>query len=119
LEIGGPSALFRSGQRFSIYRSLSALDAANYASSMQWDSSATWDEGIRRSFVLEAADLADIDTGTYDAVLTSHVIEHLADPLSALQEWHGVLRPSGRIVVVAPHKDGTFDHLGPVTPLHT
>jgi SAM-dependent methyltransferase len=119
LEIGGPSALFRSDGRFPIYRSLSALDAANYASSTLWDSSATWDEGIRpgRSFVLEAAVLAGIDTGAYDAVLTSHVIEHLADPLSALQEWHRVLRPSGRIVIVAPHKDGTFDHLRPVTPL--
>jgi SAM-dependent methyltransferase len=119
LEIGGPSILFYSGGRFPMYRFVGELDAANYASSTLWDSSARWEEGIRpsRLFVLEATDLASIDTGTYDAVLTSHVIEHLADPVGALEEWHRVLRPGGRLVIVAPHKDGTFDHLRPVTPL--
>lgn len=56
-------------------------------------------------------------TGAYEVVLSSHTIEHTANPLKALAEWRRVLTPDGLLVLIAPHKDRTFDHRRPVTRL--
>lgn len=37
-----------------------------------------------------------------DAVYSSHCLEHIADHLRAIQEWHRVLRVGGHIITVVP-----------------
>jgi len=44
-----------------------------------------------------------------DAVVASHVIEHVANPIAALVEFQRVLRPGGRLVLVVPDREHTFD----------
>jgi glycosyltransferase involved in cell wall biosynthesis/SAM-dependent methyltransferase len=53
------------------------------------------------------ADLAHVPVpdASFDAVLCSEVIEHLADPLPAVRELRRVLRPGGRLAVTVPHAD--------------
>ena len=48
-------------------------------------------------------------------VATSHVLEHVANPLAALKEWHRVLRHGGIIYAVVPDRRLTFDHPRPLT----
>lgn len=43
--------------------------------------------------------------GTYDAVHSSHCLEHMHDPQSALLEWWALLKPGGYMVTVVPHED--------------
>jgi SAM-dependent methyltransferase len=54
---------------------------------------------------------------SYDFVLASHMLEHTANPLATLAEWRRVLKPGGGLVLVLPHRDGTFDHRRSVTTL--
>lgn len=40
--------------------------------------------------------------GAFDAVFTSHLIEHLANPVAALREWLRVVRVGGHVANVIP-----------------
>ena len=53
--------------------------------------------------------------GAVDFVLASHVIEHFPDPIRALKEWVRVARRY--VVVIAPHRERTFDRDREVTPV--
>jgi SAM-dependent methyltransferase len=123
LEIGGPSAWFRSGGKLPAYEVLGSIDGCNYAAGTLWGEAA--DDGVYapegtprgRMFILEAGDLGPIEPESYDALLASHVIEHLANPIAAVREWRRVVRPGGHMLLVAPHKERTFDRRRPVTTL--
>ncbi len=58
-----------------------------------------------------------VGTGSYDFVLASHVLEHVANPLRALREWKRVLKPEGVLLVLVPDKLTTFDHRRPFTTI--
>jgi len=42
---------------------------------------------------------------SYDCVYSSHCLEHMNDPRSALRLWWALLRPGGHLVLVVPHED--------------
>lgn len=52
-----------------------------------------------------------------DYVASSHVLEHVANPIAALAEWYRVLRPGGIIYLVVPDRRYTFDHRRPPTTI--
>ena len=41
--------------------------------------------------------------GAFDEVRVIHVIEHLSDVIKAMEEFHRVLVPGGRVFLVTPH----------------
>jgi len=51
----------------------------------------------------------------FDFVISSHVIEHFYDPISALLEWKRVT--SKYIFMIVPHKERTYDKDKPLTTL--
>jgi SAM-dependent methyltransferase len=50
-----------------------------------------------------------------DFVFASHVLEHIPDPIRALEEWLRVARKY--VVLVIPHRDRTFDRDRELTPV--
>ncbi len=58
---------------------------------------------------LDATGLRSLATGSFDAVIAAHVVEHVANPVHALLELLRVLRPGGRLVLVVPERRMTFD----------
>ena len=46
-----------------------------------------------------------------DYVVTSHVLEHVPNPVKALAEWYRVLRPGGIIYCLVPDRRYTWDHV--------
>lgn len=125
LEIGGPSPIFSENGLVPLYPIIDTLDNCNFAADTIWEGAIlegkTFSYDANREpgkqFILDGADLSAIDPATYDFVLSSHTIEHIADPIRALLEWKRVLRDTGTLILVVPHKDRTFDHRRPVTTL--
>ena len=125
LEIGGPSAFFRDEGPLPIYPVAASVDNCTFAQRTVWEGEVeegrTFSyEGSRSpgwQYIAEATDLSRIPDEAYEAVIASHVIEHVANPLVALSEWGRVLREDGTLVLVVPHREMTFDHRRPVTSL--
>jgi SAM-dependent methyltransferase len=123
LEIGGPSAVFRAGGLLPVYPVLASVDGVQWAAETMWhrleSEQGYRPEGDRRGelHVLDGIDLEPLAEGSYDAVLSSHVLEHIANPLRALRAWRRVSRAGGHLLIVVPHMQGTFDHRRSLTPL--
>jgi SAM-dependent methyltransferase len=118
LEIGGPSAVFVN--ELPLYGDVSRLDGVNFASRTLWqgDPGEAFDfMGGRKGsqYVSDGTHLSAIDDETYDFVLSSNCLEHIANPLRALAEWARVTRPGGALILIVPNKEGNFDHRRPVT----
>lgn len=68
-------------------------------------------------FICDSTALQSFQDSQYDCLLACHCLEHIANPLRALREWKRVLREEGLLLLILPHKDGTFDWRRPITPL--
>ncbi len=113
LEMGGPSAIFCANKLIPVYGRCRQIDNCNFSSQTIWHRPGRGPEsgfGFARQYLAEASDLSQIRDGTYDFVLASHVLEHVANPLQALAEWRRVLRPGGTMLAIVPDQRGTFDH---------
>jgi len=115
LEIGGPSRFFKGCMP--IYNKIKALDNVNFSTSTLWTGAVDADRGfvvdgrrVGRQYILDAVDLSPIGKDAYDFVLSCNNIEHIANPMKAMEQWLSVLRKGGVLVVVAPRKEANFDH---------
>ena len=113
LEIGGPSDILGFGGSLPLYSCLAEIDNCNFNEETIWSSDAF---KYARTFLLDGTAL-QIQSGSYDCVIASHCLEHIANPIKALLEWKRVLRPGGLLLLILPHRDHTFDWRRPVTSL--
>jgi SAM-dependent methyltransferase len=108
-----------------LYSAAARIDNCNFASQTIWEGAIREGSTFHyhrlrtpgRQYVAEATDLGHIPASSYDFVLSSHTLEHVANPLKALAEWRRVLKDNGIFLLVLPHRDGTFDHRRQVTSL--
>jgi SAM-dependent methyltransferase len=115
LEIGGPTGIFYEGDILPAYEYIDKLDNCDFSKSTAW---AKHTESFifnprkapGRTIFCDGSDLADIPDSTYDVLLSSHNLEHFANPVKALREWHRVLRSDGALILIVPYYKATFDH---------
>lgn len=125
LEIGGPSLMFADNGPLPLYQILGSLDNCLYSGSTIWAGDVQ--EGNTFLYrpgqmagvqiICDATDLEVIEDSSYECVLACHCLEHIGNPLRALEEWKRVLQPEGILLLILPHKDGTFDWRRSTTPL--
>ncbi|MRR53724.1 MAG: class I SAM-dependent methyltransferase [Deltaproteobacteria bacterium] len=60
----------------------------------------SWDQS-KLDIVSDISDIPEPD-GSFDAVMCIEVLEHLPNPLLALEEFSRLLRPGGQLIVTAP-----------------
>lgn len=125
VEIGGPSAIFARNGALPLYPLFAQLDNCDFAGDTIWHGAAeegtpfAFDDELPsgRRFIRDATSLGELPGAPFDVVLSSHTLEHLANPLLALSEWKRIVGNDGHLVLVVPHLENTFDHRRPVTTL--
>ncbi len=119
VELGGPTVQFRSGPlRMRGYESrvlvsngpnAEAFDAAFCNGAREARCSMTIDatslKGLNRSAISQSV-----------CIISSHLIEHLADPIGAVQRWGDHMRNGDAVLLVAPDYRPWFDWNRGVTP---
>lgn len=125
LEIGGPSPMFSEQGILPIYGVVKSLDNCLFAKQTIWEGQVREGNCFTFSpqkvpgsqFILEATNLRMISDSSYDCILSCHTLEHVANPLRALEEWKRVCVKGALLLLVLPHKDVTFDWQRPTTTL--
>src|SRR6185369_2946929 len=118
LEIGGPSPVFSRGGLLPLYSIAGSVDNCNFCSTTIWEGAIQPGHTFifdplhapGKQYILEITDLKPIMSDFYDFVISSHALEHTSNPLKALLEMRRVLKVGGILILVLPHKEGTFDH---------
>ena len=122
-EIGGPSRVFSKLGLLPLYEISNRIDNCNFGHNTIWEgvleegSNFRYGKGavLGRQYIREAVDLHGIPSKEYDYVCSADVIEHVANPLYALFEWSRIIKDGGTMILLAPHKEKTFDRRRPLT----
>lgn len=112
---GANPAILPSDSRDMTYVERMSMDqwAMTYAKkTLDRPAASHWD----RYTVDSAHHLDGVEDGTVDFIFSSHVFEHLVNPLGVLHNWWQRLAPGGVIAGVVPDARYTFDLRQPLTP---
>jgi SAM-dependent methyltransferase len=108
-----------------LYPAAKRVDNCNFARSTLWEGAIEEGHSFAfnsrsargQQFIAEGVDLNMIPSDDYRFLLSSNMLEHTTNPLAALVEWKRLLEAGGGLILVLPHRDGTFDHRRPITTL--
>ena len=123
IEIGGPSQMFKTNEPIPLYDLAKQVDGCNFSSHTAWEGEIKegetyqYQDGKRgHQYICDGVDVPIIPKQAYDFVLSCHNLEHIANPMKALDNWIKLLKPSGSaILLVLPRKESNFDHKRPTT----
>ena len=57
----------------------------------------------------DAQEMATVPDGSFDFIHSSHCLEHMRDPLVALNNWLRILKPGGHLICLIPDED-LYEH---------
>jgi SAM-dependent methyltransferase len=123
LEVGGPSDVFRDKGFIPLYKIVKELDGCNFSNKTIWEghieNGSVYQyypnkKGIQ--YISEATDLSFIQDSSYDFVISSNCLEHVANPFKAIEEWIRVIKKEGVLLLIVPNREYCFDHNRQVTP---
>ena len=116
LEIGNASPSFAMRGIFPVYPELRQLDRIVKSSHTPW----ARQSGLiacttTHTYIGCATICPGVPVGQYEVILSSHVLEHIANPLLALSTWYRLLPNGGRLVLLLPRHSHTHDWRRPRT----
>jgi len=124
LEIGGPSNIFSLKGAMPIYLFAKKVDGVNFSNNTIWEGKIKdgahynyYKNSYGFQYIAEGSDLSLINDNQFDFLLSSHSLEHIANPIKALNHWRRVLKEQGRLVLILPDSRFTFDQKRPITKL--
>jgi SAM-dependent methyltransferase len=102
---------------------LPAGAAAEYADAMTREQAAALFPEVDASAMVEVGRIVNLDEeglagwepGSLDFVIISHVLEHLANPLAAIEQVFRILKVGGRAIIAIPDMRFTFDRFREAT----
>jgi SAM-dependent methyltransferase len=109
VEIGGPS-----GTGNIIYKNASCLDNVIFSKNTIWSDHADvynyYDGKTGKVFINDAVNISLVQNDFYDFCFSSHSLEHIANPLKAINEWLRIIKDDGYVIIIVPEKSLCFDH---------
>jgi len=66
-------------------------------------------------YICDAVDLSLIPSCKYDFIISCNNLEHIANPLKAINEWLRVLKSDSLLLLVVPNNKINFDHKRKIT----
>ena len=93
-------------------RSYTSLDSTIYL-----DKYPTLEKTHTRKFLIADALTIPVKTNTFDFILSAHCLEHCPDTIKVLREWIRISKPGGKLFIVLPHGERTFDRGRELTSL--
>jgi SAM-dependent methyltransferase len=109
VEIGGPS-----GTGNVIYKHAAILDNIVFSNDTVWANHTEkynyYPNKQGNVIINDAVSISKVSDNAYDFVFSSHCLEHIANPMKAVQEWLRILKPEGHLIIVVPEKSHCFDH---------
>jgi ubiquinone/menaquinone biosynthesis C-methylase UbiE len=116
IEIGGPSHIFRS--LIPVYDKAKRVDGVNFSSKTIWEGEIHAGNTYQYlpnkfgyQFISDGTNLSEIKAESYEFLISSDCLEHIANPIKALLEWNRILKSNHLMLLVLPNKINNFDHL--------
>jgi predicted SAM-dependent methyltransferase len=123
IEFGGPTELFSEQKHNMLFYPYVHLDGGNIISNNYFQqnisSNFIYGEKIGRQYDVDCTNEEQLSKiKKYDFVVTSHAIEHFANPIKTLKLWEKyILKPGGYILSIVPDYEYCFDRKRPLTTL--
>lgn len=70
---------------------------------------------VSDDIIQASADSLPFESASIDIIVSAHCLEHMANPIKAINEWCRVVGSKGLIWFILPHGSRTFDRLRPLT----
>lgn len=109
IEIGGPSSTGNI-----VYQNATTIDNVIFSKSTIWSSHTDeynyYPNKKGRVFINDAVNISLVQDECYDFCFSSHSLEHIANPLKAINEWLRIIKKGGFIIIIVPEKSVCFDH---------
>jgi hypothetical protein len=124
IEFGGPTELFYATQHNMLLYKHVFLDGGNLFEENHFQNKITGEFNymgkVGKQLNVDCANLESIKAinTKYDFVVTSHVIEHLANPIKAIKSWSdNIIKTNGYILSIIPDYRFCFDRNRPLTSI--
>jgi hypothetical protein len=107
LEIGGPSRLL-----YSFYDNANSISFFNHKVAMEQHASTSYPDNTKNTYfgdATEKKDFEQLNDQHFDMIITSHTLEHIANPIKALKLWYTLTTNNGIIITIVPEKKCCWD----------
>ena len=109
IEIGGPS-----NNGTIIYENAANMDNVIFSKNTVWskhvDEYNYYNDKIGKLIINDAVNISQIQNHIYDFCFSSLCLEHIANPLKAINEWLRIIKTDGYIIIIVPEKSECSDH---------
>lgn len=116
IEIGGPSEVFRPYSYIPIYNYIKHLDGVNFSNNTIWEGKISsglnynyYNNKVGNQYIMDATNLSGIDSNKYDFLISSNCLEHIANPIKAINEWGRIVKPGGQLLILVPNNKFGLD----------
>ena len=109
IEIGGPST-----RGETIYQNADSMDNVIFSKNTIWsnhtDEYNYYNNKKGKTIINDAVNITNIPDADYDFCFSSLCLEHIANPLKAVEEWLRIIKTGGYIILILPEKSECSDH---------